>query len=79
MVSGIKSLSLDGKTYEWFNVFNPSLNIRVIIDVTDGQIVAIFVNGEEYTDVPSSFIKKLKEAIKNKTSFKKSTSITSKK
>ena len=67
IVTGIKSLSMDGKTYDWFNVFNELLNIRVIVDINDGQIVSIFVNGEEYTDVPSSFIRKLKEHIKKGT------------
>lgn len=67
IVVGIKSLSMDGKTYDWFNVFNSSLNIRVIVDINDGQIVSVFVNGEEYTDVPSSFIRQLKEYIKKGT------------
>lgn len=67
IVAGIKSLSMDGKTYDWFNVFNPSLNIRVIVDLSDGQIVSVFVNGKEYTDVPSSFIRQLKDCIKKGT------------
>lgn len=71
LASGIKSLSLDGKSYELFNVFNPSLYIRAIIDINDGQIVAIFINGEEYTEVPSSLIKKLKQQIKKGTTNQK--------
>lgn len=62
--SGIKLLSLDGATYELFNIFNENLNIRTIVDTADGQIIALFVNGEEITDVPLSYIKKLKQQIK---------------
>ena len=57
-------LSLDGATYELFNIFNENLHIRTIVDVADGQIIALFVNGEEITDVPSSYIRKLKQQIK---------------
>lgn len=79
IVSGIKLLSMDGKSYEWFNVFNPNLNIRVIVDILDGQIAALFVNGEEYTEVPSSFIKKIKQHIKSGTPLPKLTAIPPKK
>lgn len=68
LASGIKLLSLDGTTYELFNIFNDNLNIRTIVDTTDGQIIAIFVNGEEYTDISQKFIKKLKKQIKKSSS-----------
>lgn len=71
MSAGIKRLSMDGKTYELFNVFSEHLYIRTIVDVSDGQIVAIYVNGEEYTEVPSSFIKQLKQQIKKGVPIKK--------
>ena len=64
IVNGIKIISPDKKTYQWFNVFDSTLNIRAIIDVVDDQIVALFINEEEYTEVPSSLIKKLKKQIK---------------
>lgn len=64
LASGIKLLSLDGATYELFNIFNESLHVRTIVDVADGQIIALFINGEEYTEVPSSLIRKLKQQIK---------------
>lgn len=79
MVGGVKRLAQNGTYYEWFNVFSDILNIRVIVDIADGQIAAVFVNGEEYTDVPSSFIKKLKQHIKNGTPFPKTPAIPSKK
>ena len=64
LASGIKLLSLDVATYELFNIFNENLHIRTIVDEADGQIIALFVNGEEITDVPSSYIRKLKQQIK---------------
>lgn len=79
MVSGIKTLSQDGNSYDWFNVFNPNLNIRVIVDTADGQIVALFINGEEYKEVPPSLIRKIKQHIKNGTPIKKITSNSTKK
>ncbi len=71
IVSGITSKSSNKKTFDWFNVFSESLNIRVVLDVSDTQIVAVFVNGEEHNEVPISFIKKLKQQIKNETNTSK--------
>lgn len=64
LITGIKLLSLDGLTYELFNVFNDKLSIRTIVDTSDDQIIAMFINGEEYTDVNEKFIKKIKKQIK---------------
>ena len=61
---GIKRIANDGKSYEWFHVFKPQLIIRIIVDKVDGQIATLFINGAEYREVPSSFIKKLKQKIK---------------
>lgn len=79
LASGIKLLSLDGATYELFNIFNENLHIRTIVDVSDGQIIALFVNGEEITDVPSSYIKKLKQQIKKGNTPTKTDTLPSKK
>ena len=67
IVSGIKRMSNSGDSLEWFNIFNPSLNVRAIIDISDGQICTLFINGYEFTEVPLSLIKKLKKAIKKGT------------
>ena len=64
IVSGIKSISNDNLSYEWFNVFSDNLHVRVIVDSSDGQIICIYINGEENTEVSSSFIRKLKQRIK---------------
>ena len=69
MVSGIKRTSSKGDVFEWFNIFNSKLNIRVIIDSSDGQICTMYINGQEFTDASIKVIKKLKRAIKKGTGF----------
>lgn len=70
MVSGIKRKSKKNDAYEWFNIFNNNLNIRVIIDNSDGQICTMYINGQEFTDASIKVIKKLKRAIKKGTGIK---------
>lgn len=67
MVSGIKRTSSKGDAFEWFNIFNSYLNIRVIVDSSDGQICTMYINGQEFTDASIKMIKKLKKAIKKGT------------
>lgn len=69
MVSGIKRTSNKGDVFEWFNIFNSKLNIRVLIDSSDGQICTMYINGQEFTDASIKTIKKLKRAIKKGTGF----------
>lgn len=78
MVSGIKRMTHDGKGLDWFNVFSPELNIRAIVDISDGQIALLYVNGEKHTIVDNILIKELKNRIKKSSNTKKTPAIPGK-
>ena len=78
MVSGIKRMTHDGKALDLFNVFSPELNIRAIVDISDGQIAVLYINGEKHTIVDNILLKEVKKQIKKSSGSKKVPAIPSK-
>lgn len=75
IVSGIKRMTLDGRALDWFNVFGPELHLRALVDITDGQIGALFINGTKHTKVDNALIKKVKNLVKKSVAEQNSKSI----